>query len=94
VNVIAHGIDLDKRRIVVFEDTGNISVELTSFLVSQKTAPALCSENKMDDNIGEGLGHGGENLRGMVTRRKPIDVRVTRRVRPRRAESPQCDSPG
>ena len=65
VNVIAHGIDLDQRRLVVFENASDVGVELAAFLVAQELATAFRGEHKMNDDVGERLGHGVFWLAGL-----------------------------
>jgi hypothetical protein len=71
VNLVAHGIDLDQRGVVVLEDAGDVGVELAAFLVPQELATPLRAEHKMNDNIGERLRHGGEVLSGALASCKP-----------------------
>jgi hypothetical protein len=66
VNVIAHGINLNQRRIVVLEDAGDVGVKLAALLVTQELATALRREHEMDDDVGERLGHGGGVLSGVL----------------------------
>ena len=58
VNVIAHGIDFNQRRIVVLEDAGDVGVKLSTFLIAQELATAFRGEHDMNDDVGERLGHG------------------------------------
>jgi hypothetical protein len=58
VNMVAHGINFDERRIKVFENTRNIGMELATFFVTEKLTAILCAEYEMNNDVGEGLGHG------------------------------------
>ena len=64
--MITNGIDLEKRRIVVFENAGNIGVELFAFLVANQGPSPLCAEHQMDNNVGEGLRHNCCALTGLL----------------------------
>ena len=71
VNVIAHGIDFNQRRIVVLEDASDVGVKLPTFLIAQELATALRREHKVHDDVGEGLGHSGDVLSGALAGCKP-----------------------
>ena len=53
--MVTHGIDFDQGRIVVFENAGDVCVELAAFFVAQELAAALGAEHEVNDNVGEGL---------------------------------------
>ena len=59
VDVVAHGIDLDKRRAVMLQDAGNVGVKLAAILIAQELAVALRAEYEMGQDVGERLGHAG-----------------------------------
>ncbi len=65
VDVVADGIDFDEGRIVVFEDAGDVGVELTALLVPEELATALRAEHEVNDDVGEGLGHASDALTGL-----------------------------
>ena len=66
MNVVTNGIDLEKRRIVIFEYAGNIGVELFTFRVANQGPSPLCAEHQMDNDVGEGLGHNCRALTGLL----------------------------
>ena len=49
----------------MLEDAGDVSVELPAFFVAQELPAAFRAEHEMDDDVGEGLGHGGSALTGL-----------------------------
>lgn len=57
VDVIADGIDFDQGRIVIFENAGDVGVELAAFFIAKKLATALGAEYEMNNDVGEGLRH-------------------------------------
>ena len=59
VDVVAHGIDFDERRIVVLEDAGNVGVKLAALLIAQERTTAFGAEHEVNDKVGQGLGHNG-----------------------------------
>jgi len=71
VNVVAHRIDFDQRRVVVLEDACDVCVELAAFLVAQELATAFRGEHEMNNDVGEGLGHSGDVLPGALAGCKP-----------------------
>jgi hypothetical protein len=65
VDVIGDGIDFDEGRIVIFQDSGDVGVELAAFVVPQELTAALGTEHEMNDDVGEGLRHEGGALTGL-----------------------------
>ncbi len=65
VNVVTHGIDFNKRRVVVLENTGDVGMKLAAFLVTEELVAALRAEHEVNDNVGEGLGHTDNALTGL-----------------------------
>ncbi len=47
------------KRVVVLEDARDVCVELAALLVAQELATAFRGEHEMNNDVGEGLGHGG-----------------------------------
>jgi len=46
-------------------------VELAALLVAQELATAFRGEHEMNNDVGEGLGHGGDVLSGVLAGCKP-----------------------
>ena len=57
VNVVAHGIDFDQRRIELLEDASDVGVDLAAFFIAKELAAVLRAEHKVNDDVGEGLRH-------------------------------------
>jgi len=72
--VITHGIDFDQRRLVVFENAGDVGVKLAAFLVAQELATTFRGEHEMNNDVGEGLGDDGDVLSGVLASRKPTII--------------------
>lgn len=53
VNMVAHGINFDEPRIVIFQDASNISVQLAALFIAQERAAVFCAKYEMDNNVGE-----------------------------------------
>src|SRR5213593_4625054 len=65
VNVIAHGIDFNERRVVVLENAGDAGMKSAAFLVTEELVTSLRAEHEVNDDVGEGLGHTGNALTGL-----------------------------
>jgi len=63
--VIGDGVDFEERRVVVLEDAGDVGVELAAFALAEERATVLGAENEVDEDVGEGFGHGGNALSGL-----------------------------
>lgn len=50
---------------MVLKDAGDVGMKLAAFLVAEELAAAFRAEHKMNDDVGEGLGHGGVALTGL-----------------------------
>ena len=55
VDVIAHRIDLNQRRLVVFQNTSDVSVKFPALLIAQQLATPLRAEHEMHDDVRERL---------------------------------------
>jgi len=49
---------------VVFENSSDVGVKLLAFLVAEEWSAVLRAEHKVDDDVGEGLGHKVAALQG------------------------------
>src|SRR5260221_6326251 len=65
MDVVADGIDFDKKRIVVFENTRDVGVELAAFLLAEQRASLLRAEHEVNDDVCKGLGHWSDALTGL-----------------------------
>jgi len=65
VDMVPHRIDLDERRIVIFERTGDVGVELPAFRIAQELVAEFGAEHEVHDDVGEGLGHSCDALTGL-----------------------------
>ena len=63
--MVADGINFNEGRVVVFENTRDVGVELATFLVSQELASAFRTEHEVDNDVGKGLRHSGDALTGL-----------------------------
>ena len=75
VNVVAHGIDFNQRRLVIFEDAPEIRVKLIAFLIAQQLTPPFCGEHEMHDDVGKRLRHDSDVLTGAFAGCKPAMFR-------------------
>lgn len=62
--MVADGVDFDEGGIKVFEEAGEIGVELVAFLVAEEGAAVFGAEDEVNDEVGEGLGHWVSPLQG------------------------------
>jgi hypothetical protein len=53
MNVIAHRVNLDERRVMIFEHTGQVGMNLSSFLVAQKWSAIFGAEYEMNNDVRE-----------------------------------------
>lgn len=55
VNMVAHRIDFNERRIVILENAGDVGVKLAAFLIAEEWATFFRAEHEMNNNVGERL---------------------------------------
>jgi hypothetical protein len=74
VDVVAHRIDFNQRRVLIFQNPGDVGMALPTFFIAQKLAPAFGAEYEMHNDIGKGLGHIGVALSGLGMFWRCIDL--------------------